>query len=297
MGTLNNRQEKLSSPGAASINVSALNFDLLVSMLRYGILVVLGVAFFVPILGTILTAIRTTEDVAQNGGWSIPETILLDNLIEAATRLIPNFIASAIVSVPGVIGACFVAALASYALSRMRFRGRVIVYLALIGGGFIPVHIQLIPIFKLMNSIGLYDTYFGLILVHIMRQLSISVLILTNFFNTVPGELREAARIDGATEFQTFFRIFLPLTRPALAALFIFLFTWIWNDLLWGLVLTQSPEMKPITVGILSFMGEYSIDWPILAAGAIVATLPTVVVFFAFQRHFIAGLTMGSVKG
>ena len=179
-----------------------------------------------------------------------------------------------VITVPAVIGTCLIAAMASYALSRLSFRGRIFVYLALVAGGFIPVHIQLIPIFKLMNSIGLYDTYIGLILVHMTRQLSISVLILTNFFVQVPGELREAARIDGASEFQTFTRIFLPLTRPALAALFIFLFTWVWNDLLWGLILTQSPHLKPVTVGILSFQGEFAIEWPMLAAGSIIARCP-----------------------
>ena len=269
----------------------------ILSVLRYSVLTVLAIIFFVPIFGTILTSLRTVKDISQNGAWTIPDAIIFDNLITALGRLIPNLQASALITIPAVLGTCLVAAMASYALSRLRFRGRVFIFLALVAGGFIPVHIQLIPVFKLMNAIGLYDTYTGLILTHIMRQIPISVLILTNFFNTVPPELREAARIDGASEFGTFFRIFLPLTRPALAALFIFLFTWIWNDLLWGLVLTQSPEMKPVTVGILSFQGEFAIEWPMLAAGAIIATLPTVVVFLAFQRHFIKGLTMGSVKG
>jgi len=278
-------------------DTNTLYFSRILSMLRYGVLTVLAIIFFVPIFGTILTSLRTIKDISQNGAWTIPDAIIFDNLITAAGRLVPNLQASALITIPAVLGTCLVAAMASYALSRLRFRGRVVVFLGLVAGGFIPVHIQLIPVFKLMNAIGLYDTYTGLILTHIMRQIPISVLILTNFFNTVPGELREAARIDGASEFGTFFRIFLPLTRPALAALFIFLFTWIWNDLLWGLVLTQSPELKPVTVGILSFQGEFAIEWPMLAAGAIIATLPTVVVFLAFQRHFIKGLTMGSVKG
>ena len=281
----------------AVADTRSFNFEPILVFLRYGVLFLIGAAFSIPILGTLLTAVRTVEDIAQNGAWTVPESVSLDNIIEAATRLVPNFIASSIITVPSVIGTCLIASMAAYSLSRLKFRGRIFVYLALVAGGFIPVHIQLIPVFKLMNNLGLYDSYIGLIFIHMMRQLSISVLILTNFFNNVPSELRDAARIDGATEFQTFGRIFLPLTRPALAALFIFLFTWIWNDLLWALVLTQSPHMKPVTVGILSFQGEFAVEWPMLAAGSIMATLPTVFVFLAFQRHFIAGLTMGSVKG
>lgn len=292
--TLNTGQ---SSPERRVPPPTTRNYKRPITIVRYTVLVVVAIAFFVPIVGTLLTSMRTVEDISQNGGWSIPESLRLDNFSEATRRLWPNFRASAITTIPAVFGACLVAAMASYALSQLRFRGRKAVFLMIVAGGFIPVHIQLIPVFKLMNTIGLYDSYLGLILVHMMRQMSISVLILTNFFNAVPKSLRDAARIDGATEFQTFRRIFLPLTRPALAALFIFLFTWIWNDLLWGLVLTQSADKQPVTAGILSFQGEYALNWPLLSTGSLLATLPTVIVFLAFQRHFIKGLTMGSVKG
>lgn len=273
------------------------NYNLPLKVIRYGVLIALAAIFFVPIIGTVLTSVRTMEDISVNGGWSIPNEFEFGNFSEAAGRIWPSFRASAITTIPAVIGACFIAAMASYSLSQLRFRGRKFVFLAIVAGGFIPVHIQLIPVFKIMNTLGLYDSYLGLILVHMMRQMSISVLILTNFFNAVPKDLREAARIDGANEFQTFSRIFLPLTRPALAALFIFLFTWIWNDLLWGLVLTQSADKQPVTASILSLQGEYALDWPLLSTGSLLATLPTVIVFLAFQRHFIKGLTMGSVKG
>ena len=269
----------------------------LFTILRYVLLVTLALVFFMPILGTMLTAVRSVADITQNGAWSLPETIVWQNLVEATVRLLPNLQASFIITAPAAVATCLVGAMASYSLSRLRFQGRVPLYLALIAAGFIPIHIQLIPVFRLMNQIGLYDTYIGLVLIHIMRHIPISTLILTNFFNTVPGELREAARIDGTTEFGTFFRIYLPLSRPALAALFIFLFTWIWNDLLWALVLTQSANIKPVTVGIISMQAEFDIAWPLQAAGAIIATLPTVAIFLAFQRHFIKGLTMGAVKG
>jgi multiple sugar transport system permease protein len=237
------------------------------------------------------------EDISQNGAWTIPRTFSLSNYVEATERLLPHYQASAITTIPSVLLACFIGAMAGYALSQLKFRGRNFVFLGLIAGGFVPIHVQLIPVFKLMNTLGLYDSYIGLISVHTMRSLSMAVLILTNFFGAVPKTLREAASIDGASEFKIFYKVFLPLTRPALAALFIFLFTWVWNDLLWGLVLAQSDNKRPITAGILSFQGEFDVQWPMLATGSVLATLPTVVVFLAFQRHFINGLTMGAVKG
>jgi multiple sugar transport system permease protein len=264
---------------------------------RYAVLVVLALLFFVPILGTFLTSLRTVADISQNGAWSVPEGISLDAYAEAFPRLAPHFRASVITTIPAVIIACALGSLAAYAISQFRFRGRHAVFLALLAGGFVPIHVQLIPVFRMLSEAGLYDTYLGLILVHVMRHLGIAVLIMTNFFNAVPRDLRNAARIDGAGELQIFWRIYLPLTRPALAALSIFLFTWIWNDLLWGLVLTHSADKKPVTVGILSFQGEYEAQWPVVAAGSLLATLPTIAIFLLFQRHFIKGLTMGSVKG
>ncbi|GAA3639438.1 carbohydrate ABC transporter permease [Microbacterium awajiense] len=259
--------------------------------------ILIAILFAIPIVGTFLISLRTQEDIAQNGPWALPESFSFDAYTFAFPELIPNFFASFVTTIPAVIVACLVGALAAYAISQFRFPGRKLIFLLLIAGGFIPIHVQLIPVFGIINALGLYDTYLGLILVHGMRNLGISVLILTNFFNAVPRDLRNAALIDGANEMQIFGRIFIPLTRPAFAALSIFLFTWVWNDLLWGLVLTQSDNMKPITAGIIAFQGEYQVDWPLVAAGSLLATLPTIIVFLVFQRHFIKGLTMGSVKG
>ncbi len=267
------------------------------SMLTNSTVVLLAIMFFIPIAGTILTSVRTVPDISANGAWSVPATVDFDSYRSAFPRLMPNFQASLLTTVPAVIVACAVGALAAYAISQLRFPGRKFVFFLIIAGGFVPIHVQLIPVFNMMNALHLYDSYLGLIMVHSMRNLGMAVLILTNFFNAVPRDLRAAARIDGATEVQIFGRIFLPLTRPALAALSIFLFTWIWNDLLWGLVLTSSNDKRPITAGILAFKGEYDAQWPLMAAGSLLATLPTIIVFIAFQRQFIKGLTMGSVKG
>lgn len=264
---------------------------------QYFLLILLAVIFFLPIYGSLLTSVRSVPDILKNGSWALPETVEWQNLSTAFVKMLPYLRASLIVSLPSVAGTLLVATMAAYALSRMRFQGRVWMFLVIVSLSFVPIHTQLIPVFKLISFLGLHDTFEAQIIVHIMRHIPFAVLIMTNFFNTVPGELREAARIDGANEWTIFQRIYVPVARPAIAALVVLEFTWIWNDLLWGLVLTQSSDKKPVTVGILSFQGEYEIAYNMLAAGAVIAALPTLIVFLAFQKHFIRGMTMGSVKG
>ncbi|MCJ7874502.1 carbohydrate ABC transporter permease [Phaeobacter sp. J2-8] len=261
------------------------------------LLLLLALVFFLPVMGTLLTSVRTIPDITQNGAWALPSTYEWGNLGRAFIEMLPYLRASVIITLPSVAGTLMVAMMAGYALSRMQFRGRIWMFLVIVSLSFVPIHTQLIPVFRLMSDLGLHDTFISQIIVHIMRQIPFAVLIMTNFFNTVPGELREAGRIDGASEWTIFRRIYVPVARPALSALIVLEFTWIWNDLLWGLVLTQGAGKKPVTVGILSFEGEYEIAWNMVASGAVVAAIPTLAVFLAFQKHFIRGMTMGSVKG
>ena len=264
---------------------------------QIGLLLLLALIFFLPIGGTLLTAIRSVPDITQNGAWAWPETFHFENLQQAFWQMLPYLKASVIITLPSVFGTLLVATMAGYSLSRMRFRGRIWMFLVIVSLSFVPVHTQLIPVFRLMSNIGLHDTFLAQIIVHVMRHIPFAVLIMTNFFNSVPGELREAARIDGANEWKIFQRIYVPVARPAISALVVLEFTWIWNDLLWGLVLTQGADKRPVTVGILSFQGEYEIAYNMVASGAVIAAIPTLAVFLIFQKHFIRGMTMGSVKG
>lgn len=264
---------------------------------QIGLLILLALIFFMPIMGSLLTSIRTIEDITTNGSWAVPSSYEWQNLQIAFFKMLPFLKASIIITLPSVIGTLLVATMAGYALSRMRFQGRVWMFLVIVSLSFVPVHTQLIPVFRLISEIGLHDTFIAQIVVHIMRHIPFAVLIMTNFFNTVPGELREAGRIDGANEWTIFSRIYAPIARPAISALVVLEFTWIWNDLLWGLVLTQGSGKKPVTVGILSFQGEYEIAYNMVASGAVIAAIPTLAVFLIFQKQFIRGMTMGSVKG
>ncbi|MEM9494051.1 MAG: carbohydrate ABC transporter permease, partial [Myxococcota bacterium] len=166
-----------------------------------------------------------------------------------------------------------------------------------VAGNFIPFQILMIPVRDLMVSIGMYDSYWSLITFHIAFQTGFCTLFMRNFMAALPFELIEAARVDGASEWQIFTRVVLPLLRPALAALAVLTFTFVWNDFFWALVLVESQEVLPITRGINELRGQWTASWQLISAGSIVAAMPPVLMFFAMQRHFIAGLTLGATKG
>jgi multiple sugar transport system permease protein len=147
------------------------------------------------------------------------------------------------------------------------------------------------------DSLSLYDSYWGVILVHVGFQTGFCVFVLSNYMRTIPYEITEAAIVDGAGVWKQYWKVTLPLCRPALAALATLEFTWIYNDFLWALVLMQTGAKYPITSALNNLRGEYFIDYNLLAAGSIIVALPTIIVFLALQRHFIAGLTLGANKG
>jgi len=161
----------------------------------------------------------------------------------------------------------------------------------------IPFQMLLIPVYRFSVSIGIYDKFIGVILFHIAFQLGFCTFFLRNFMKTIPSSIFDAAMIDGAGHFTIYSRIVMPLVLPALAALGILEFTWIWNDYLWSLILIQSDKIKPITLGLVNLQGQWVTSWNTMAAGAIIAAVVPLFVFLLFQRYFIEGLTLGSVKG
>jgi multiple sugar transport system permease protein len=184
-----------------------------------------------------------------------------------------------------------------YVLAKLRFRGRDAILLTFIGGMLLPFQILLIPVFYLSSHVlGTYDTRLGLILFHASFQMGFASFFMRNFIRTLPTALIEAARIDGCSEVRIFFTTVVPLMRPALAALSTLLFTWIWNDFLWSLILLQTDTLKPVTVALQNLKGQWISSYHLQSAGAIIAAVPPVLVFALLQRHFIKGLTMGSGK-
>jgi multiple sugar transport system permease protein len=155
----------------------------------------------------------------------------------------------------------------------------------------------MLPVFRLANQLGVYDTYLAPILFHTAFQLGFATFVLRNFMRTIPASLFESAVVDGAGEWTMWRRIALPLMLPGLAAIATLEFTWIFNDFLWALVLLSRDELKPITTGLANLRGQYISDWPLIVARRLLATLPTLLVFFGLQRYFIQGLTLGATKG
>lgn len=265
----------------------------------YVFIYALTLLWLVPVLTALITALRTNNDILTHGFWSLPTVLTLRNFREAwvrggLTHYLPN---SFIITLPSLAITLFLSSLAGYALSRFRFRGDRLILFVFVAGMMLPFQILLLPVFRLMNALGLYNTRWALIIFHSAFQLGFCTFVLRNYMRTVPGEILEAARIDGCAEFRIFRQIMMPLTLPALAALATLEFTWIFNDFLWALILIQNDKLKPVTTGLAALRGQYVMDWTVIIAGSLVATMPTVLVFLFLQRYFIAGLTLGATKG
>jgi multiple sugar transport system permease protein len=183
-----------------------------------------------------------------------------------------------------------------FALGIYRFRGNLLIFFMFIAGNFVPFQILMVPVRDLTIDLNLYDTKTGLILFHIAFQTGFCTLFMRNFIRALPYPLIEAARVEGVAEWRIFWFVVLPLMKPALAALAVLVFTFIWNDYFWAVVLTQGPGAQPVTAGITEFNSQFRAAYHLMSAGSIVAALPPVAVFFLMQRHFIAGLTLGAVK-
>ena len=263
------------------------------------ILSILSILFLAPTVGILLSSIKTTKDIALGELWTIPSELYFGNYVEVLDNPAVGqyFINTLLVTVPATFASIVLGSLAGYVFAKLPFRGSEILFLILVSGMFFPPQVILIPLFRLFNSIGLIDTLWPIFLVHTALGIPICSLLMRNFFSTIPAEVREAAILDGANEWQILTRIALPLSLSALAVLATLQFTWIWNDFLWPLIFTQSDEKRTIMIGIVNLRGQYTVAWGVQGALSLVASLPTITIFLFFQRYFIKGMTMGAVKG
>jgi len=267
--------------------------------LGFVVLLVITFLWLVPFLQAVMTSFRTNDDLMARGFFSLPDKVSFNSFVEAwerggLSRYLPN---SFIITVPALIMTLLLSSLAAYALARFRFRGNRLLFFLFIGGMMLPFQVLMLPVFRLTDALGLYDTYWGIIAFHTAFQLGFCTFVLRNYMRTVPGEIMEAARIDGCSEFRIWWGIMMPLTVPALAALATLEFTWIFNDYLWAIVLLRSDKLRPVTAGLAILQGQYVMDWTVIIAGALIATVPTVILFIFLQRYFIEGLTLGATKG
>jgi multiple sugar transport system permease protein len=258
------------------------------------------ILWLLPLLAVALTSVRSIEDLNRGNFWGWPTSIeFVANYTAIFTtspmgRFIVN---SLLITIPAVAGTLALSCMAGYALAKYRFRGSLAIFAIFIAGNFVPFQVLMIPVRDLMiNVIPIYDTVWALIVFHIAFQTGFCTLFMRNFIKQLPDALIEAARIEGVSELKIFWHVVLPLVRPAIAALAVLEFTFIWNDYFWALVLVQSDDVRPITAGLQSLKGMWLASWQLISAGAIVAAIPPVLMFFLMQRHFIAGLTLGATK-
>jgi multiple sugar transport system permease protein len=247
-----------------------------------------------------ITSIRTAEDILKANYWTIPtEFAIIENYgtVFKLGNLAQYFFNSLVITLPTVLGTIILSSMTGYTLAVHRFKLNFLVFAMFIAGNFIPFQILMIPVRHLTINLGMYDTYWGLIIFHIAFQTGFCTFFLRNFIRELPFELIESARVDGATEWTIYRKIIIPLTFPAIAALAVLEFTFIWNDYFWCLILTQSEATKPITLGLQTLQGQFMSSWNIVSAGSVIAALPPVIMFFTMQKHFIQGLTFGAVKG
>ncbi len=265
----------------------------------YVLLTVLVFLYSLPGLGVLLTSFKTTQEIARDGLWALPDALRFTNYIEAwvGGNVVVYARNSFLVTIPATIASILLGVLTGYVFSKLRFRGSDALFVFVVAGMFYPPQIVLIPLFRLFNAVHLYDTLWPMIIVHTAFGIPICTLVMRNFFAAVPSAMREAAIIDGANEWQVLVRIMLPVSLPAIAVLATLQFTWIWNDFLWPIIFTQSDDMRTIMVGLASLKGQYSVAYGVQGAMSILASVPTLLVFIFFQRYFIRGLTLGSVKG
>lgn len=263
--------------------------------------IALPIALFIwlfPLIGVAVTSVRPSSDLASGNYFGMPSYFAWENYVSIFTDSpIGRYIFNSFkVTIPTVIGTLALSCLTGFALGIYKFKGNLLIFFMFVAGNFVPFQILMVPVRDLTYGLGMYNTTMGLAMFHIAFQTGFCTLFMRNFISALPKELIEAARVEGVKEWQIFWHIVLPLMRPAIAALAVLIFTFIWNDFFWATVLTTSASTQPVTAGLSSLNGQWVAAWHLVSAGSIIAALPPVLMFFMMQKHFIAGLTLGAVK-
>jgi glucose/mannose transport system permease protein len=262
----------------------------------YVALIVLAAMFLVPVYMVLVTGFKSIDQVNLATMWQFPSSFTLESFREALERLLPNFLNSIFLVVPGTIISAALGSMNGYVLSKWQFRGANIIFPLMLFGMFIPYQAILIPLVQFLRSIGLYGNLYGLILVHVVYGIPITTLIFRNYYAEVPTEMLEAGAIDGAGFFGLYRHIVLPISVPGFVVVIIWQFTQLWNEFLFAVTLS-GPSSQPVTVALQNLAGSQVVEWNVQMAGAVLAALPTLIVYIVLGRYFIRGLLAGSIKG
>jgi multiple sugar transport system permease protein len=272
-------------------------------------LIATALAWLAPLLWTVYTSLRPYADTAERGYFSLPGELGFENFAKAWSdaELPRYFLNTMIIVLPAVLLTLLLASFVAFAVSRFDVKVNLALLMVFTAGNLLPPQVIITPLYRLFLLIPLpysisesgllYDSYWGIIAIHVAFQIGFCTFVLSNYMKTIPHELTEAALVDGASVWRQYWRIILPLCRPALAALATLEFTWIYNDFFWALVLMPTGENRPITSALANLKGVFFVDNNLIAAGSLLAALPTLVVYFVLQRQFVRGLTLGATKG
>ena len=278
-------------------------------VLLYVFLTVMAVGWLRPLLLAVYASLRPYQETAEFGYFSWPRHLSFAYYAQAwrGAEMPKYFLNTLFIAVPGVLFTLFFASFVAFALARYRIPGRKTLLIMFAAGNLLPPQVMLTPLYTvytkiplpewMSSSTTLYDSYLGVIAIHVAFQTGFCVFVLYNYMQTIPTEMTEAAVMDGAGLWRQYWQVILPLTRPALGALGTLEFTFIYNDFLWALVLMSTGDKMPITSALNNLRGQFFTDYNLLAAGSVIVALPTLIVFFALQKQFVAGLTLGANKG
>jgi glucose/mannose transport system permease protein len=281
-------------------------------VLLYAILIFFAVLYVIPVYILLVTGLKSFEEVSLSTMWNLPPSLSLDSYIKAwtggaaaegysdlasFTGLNQNFLNSLYLTIPATIISALIGSINGYILTKWKFRGSDILFVFLLFGMFIPYQSILIPLMQALSAVGLSGTIPGLIACHVIYGIAITTLIFRNYYAAVPNELIEASRIDGANIFTTYLYVLFPLSLPGFVVVMIWQFTSIWNDFLFAVTVIGNPELQPITVALNNLAGSLIVEWNVQMAGALIAALPTLLIYILLGRYFLRGLMAGSLKG
>jgi glucose/mannose transport system permease protein len=272
-------------------------------LVLYVVMLGLAVAYLFPVYLLVITSLKSFDQVSLSRMWDLPTSVSLDSFQrawnggEGVIGMRNSFVNSVLMVVPGTIISCLLGSLNGYVLSKWRFPGSNVLFTLILFGMFIPYQSILVPLVQLLNTLRLYGTIPGLILTHVVYGIPITTLIFRNYYASVPTELIEAARMDGAGFFGIYRSVVLPLSAPGFVVVAIWQFTSLWNEFLFGLIITNNPEIRPVTVALQNLSGSQFTQWNVQMAGAVMVALPTLLVYLLLGRYFLRGMMAGALKG
>ena len=261
----------------------------------YTVLILFALVYLMPIYVLVVTGMKSFQEVRLEQMWDFPSAIRFDSFREAFWALDSNLANSAKMVIPATAVSCVLGSINGYVLTKWRFPGSNVVFFLLLFGMFIPYQSVLIPLVKTLQQLHVYGSLWGLVVTHVVYGIPITTLIFRNYYANIPTELVEAAKMDGASILGIYRRIILPLSLPGFVVVAIWQFTSIWNDFLFAVTVTSNPGIQPATVALNNMAGSFIVEWNVQMAGALIAALPTLVVYIVLGRFFVRGLMAGAL--